>query len=276
MHNPFISVVVTTYNWPQALKAVLLALSAQSYRGFEIVVADDGSTSETAELIKTLRPLMSIPIQHVFQADEGFRAAKIRNKAIQAASGEYIIFLDGDCIPRPSFVKNHLHLAQKRKFVVGNRVLLTESFTQKMLAAALPLHQWSFARWIKTRLQGSCNQVLSFLTLPLGPLRILNAKAWRGAKGCNLGVWKADLQRINGWEERFQGWGYEDSDLVIRLIRAGVKRKSGRFATAVIHLWHKINDRTGERDNWTLLSTRFNTKHKCFIAENGLNQYQGL
>ncbi len=276
MHNPFMSVIVTTYNWPEALSAVLLALAAQSYQSFEIVVADDGSTSDTSDLIKNLRSIMYVPIQHVFQADEGFRAAKIRNKAIQAARGEYIIFLDGDCIPRPAFLQNHFALAEKRKFVVGNRVLLNRSFTRQVLSAKLPLHQWTLMQWLKLRFAGSCNRFLSFLTLPLGPLRKLHAKVWQGAKGCNLGVWKSDLYIVNGWEERFQGWGYEDSDLVMRLIRAGIKRKSGRFATTVIHLWHAENDRARERDNWTLLSTRFNTKESSFHAENGLNQYQGL
>ncbi len=102
-------------------------------------------------------------------------------------------------------------------------------------------------------------------------LRLKTKTRWKGAKGCNLGIWKQDLLNINGWEENFTGWGYEDSDLVIRLLRSGVQRKNGRFYIPVIHLWHPENDRTHERRNWTQLKDR--EIDKQINAEKGLNQY---
>jgi len=270
---PKISVIVTTYNWPYALRAVLSALCAQkTSHPFEIIVADDGSQEETAKLILGLKNRTPIPLLHIWQPDEGFRAAAIRNKAILAAEGEYIIFLDGDCIPRLNFIERHLALAEPKTFVVGNRVLLDKAFTLSALSEAQPLHAWPLWRWCLVRLYGHCNRLVPFFSLPLGQWRKKISKHWKGAKGCNLAVWKADLLQINGWEEKFTGWGYEDSDLVIRLLYAGITRKEGRFYIPVIHLWHPENDRNREQENLTLLQARQNDIQLC--AEKGLSQYE--
>ncbi len=268
-----ISVIVTTYNWPYALQAVLCALAEQkSSHLFEIVVADDGSSEETAKLIRGFKKRTTIPILHIWQPDEGFRVAAIRNKAILAAEGDYILFLDGDCIPRENFIERHLQLAELKTFVVGNRVLLNREFTVTVLSETLPLHQWSLWRWCVARLYGHCNRIFPILSLPAGWPRLKSNTHWQGAKGCNLGVWKADLLQVNGWEENFTGWGYEDSDLVIRLLRSKVRHKSARFYIPVFHLWHPENDRTKERDNWLLLKNRQKSMQLC--AEKGLNQYE--
>ncbi len=267
-----ISVIVTTYNWPQALRAVLKALIEQKTTlSYEILVADDGSGEETAKLIRDMKQGVNVPILHIWQPDEGFRAAAIRNKAVLAAEGNYLVFLDGDCIPRDDFVENHFKLAEPRTFVVGNRVLLSKNFTLTALSHTLPLHRWSFWRWCVARLAGHCNRVLPFLSLSRKWLQVKTSFRWKGAKGCNLAIWKSDLANVNGWEEKFVGWGYEDSDLIIRLLRSGVQRKSGRFHVPVIHLWHPENDRTKERDNWARLKTRQTGIQLC--AEVGLNQY---
>lgn len=267
-----VSVIVTTYNRPDALRAVLEALIVQNTTApFEIIVADDGSGTETAQIIRALKNRVSIPLLHIWHPNEGFRAAAIRNKAIVAAAGDYLIFLDGDCIPRLNFIARHLALAEPNTFVVGNRVLLNRAFTLSALAEMLPLHKWSLWRWCVARLKGHCNRLLPFLTQPYERLRFKTRFGWKGVKGCNLGVWKSDLSEINGWEENFTGWGYEDSDLAIRLLRAYVRRKNGRFYIPVIHLWHPENDRTQERSNWARLKQR--QKNKQCYAEKGLNQY---
>lgn len=270
-----ISVIVTTYNRPDALKAVLIALNENEkhFKNFEIVIADDGSNQKTAELIREMSPKIKLPIQHVWQEDDGFRAATIRNKAILKTTGEYIIFLDGDCIPRTDFIKAHSELAESQFFVVGNRVLLNQKLTETALEKMLPLHQWSFFKWWVIRCQGLCNRSFSFLSIPLGPLRKLKQTSWQGAKTCNLAVWKSDLIKVNGFDESFSGWGYEDSDLVIRLIRAGIKRKEGRFRVPVIHLWHPENDRGREKSNWAMLQSR--QQKQGFFSERGLTQYLG-
>jgi glycosyltransferase involved in cell wall biosynthesis len=268
-----ISVIVTTYNWPYALRAVLTALVAQkTSTPYDIIVADDGSGEETERLVQSfIARFPSISIIHVWQSDEGFRAAAIRNKACLQATGEYLIFIDGDCIPRENFVERYSVLAEPKTFIAGNRLLLNRFFTLKALSEALSLHQWPFYKWLAPRFFGYCNRLLPLISLPLGALRFLNAARWQGAKGCNLGIWKSDLLQVNGWEEKFVGWGYEDSDLVIRLIQAGIKRKEGRCYLPVIHLWHPEQDRSQERENWALLKSR--QKNTLFSAEEGLNQY---
>lgn len=270
-HSPKVSVIVTTYNWPEALKAVLTALENQTFRDFEIIVADDGSGPNTTKMLQSIQIHFPISIQHIWQDDLGFRAAMIRNKAVMAAKGDYIIFLDGDCIPRAHFIERHYALAEKGFFVVGNRILLSRELTLKVLLMNLPLHTWPLSYWFWIRLKGQCNRMISLIRIPL-PWKKYKPFDWKGAKGCNLAVWKADLLKVNGWEEKFEGWGYEDSDLVIRLINSGIKRKEGRFLVPVIHLWHKENDRIRERQNWSLLESQLT--NKVLDAVKGLNQYQ--
>src|SRR5215470_10988167 len=123
--SDLISVIVTTYNREDALEAVLSALSRQSDRGFEVVIADDGSGPTTATLVERWRTRLGVPLSHVWQVDRGFRAAEIRNRAILACNGNYCVFLDGDCLARPDFIATHRALAETGWFITGNRVLLS-------------------------------------------------------------------------------------------------------------------------------------------------------
>lgn len=265
------SVIVTTYNWPIALRQVLQALVAQTNHEFEVIVADDGSTAETAQCVQIFQAEYPVPLRHVWQPDEGFRAAQIRNKAIAEATGQLIIFLDGDCVPLPHFVERHLQLACPRHFTAGNRVLLSQSFTRTQLATSQFVHLAGPRQWFMRRLKGDCNRILPFLSLPLGPLRKLTPLRWKGAKTCNLSVWRDDLVTVNGFDERYQGWGFEDSDLVIRLLHQGIHHLSGRFAVPVLHLWHPENARTHAARNLKLLEAR---QHDNVVrAEIGLDQW---
>ena len=136
-----ISILLATYNWPEALRFCLESLETQTDRNFEIIIADDGSKPETATLIHSMKERSRHSIQHLWQEDQGFRKTMILNQAIRAAQGEYLIFLDGDCIVQPDFVKRHRQLAKPRMMVTGSRVLLSESLTQKILSWP----QWNFA-----------------------------------------------------------------------------------------------------------------------------------
>jgi glycosyltransferase involved in cell wall biosynthesis len=238
-----ISVIVTTYNREDALQVVLSALSCQDDRGFEVMVADDGSGPTTTAAVERWRPRLGVPLRHVWQGDQGFRAAEIRNRAILACSGDYCVFLDGDCIVRTDFVATHRRLAEPGWFVTGNRVLLSTALTVAVLRDGLQPQTWSASEWIRQRMHGGVNRLGGMLRLPLGPLRKLGPQHWRGARSCNLAVWRRDLDRIDGFDASFSGWGREDSDLLIRLLHAGLRRKDGRFATGVIHLWHPEADR---------------------------------
>ena len=224
-------------------KRYLAGLSRQSDRHFEVVIADDGSQPATAALVRRWQPRLGASLDHVWQVDCGFRAAEIRNRAISACRGDYCIFLDGDCIARPDFVAGHRRLAEPGWFVTGNRVLLSQALTAAVLGERLQPESWSLWKWMGRRMRGGVNRVDAVLRLPLGPLRKLGAGRWRGARSCNLAVWRADLERVDGFDASFCGWGREDSDLLIRLLHCGVRRKDGRFATGVIHLWHPQADR---------------------------------
>ena len=238
-----ISLIVSTYNRPDALGAMLRSLSRQTDRNFEIVVADDGSSPETRELIEGWTTKASVPLKHVWQEDRGFRLAEIRNRAITACAGAYLIFLDGDCIAPPDFIAAHRALAEPGHFVGGNRVLLSEKLTRDILINNLEPEGWGLGTWVMRRAKGDINRMLPLLSIPLGPLRRRLSDRWLGVRGGNFAFFRADLDRVDGFETSFVGWGLEDSDIVIRTIRAGVKRKDGRFATGVLHLWHPEADR---------------------------------
>ncbi len=244
-----ISVIVTTYNREDALEAVLRSLARQTDADFEVIVADDGSGAATAANGRGLEGESRPPGRACLARGRGFRAAEIRNRAVLASRGGYCIFLDGDCIVRPDFVANHRRLAEPGSFVTGNRILLSRDLTAKVLREKLSPESWSFAGWFAERCRGGVNRLSALLHLPLGPLRRLRQGEWRGARSCNLAIWRSDLDRVDGFDADYSGWGKEDSDIIVRLLHAGVRRKDGVFATGVIHLWHPEADRSFLADN---------------------------
>ena len=239
-----ISVIVTTYNREDALDAALRALSRQSDRNFEVVIADDGSRADTARLVESWTPRLPVPLKYVRHEHRGFRGSEIRNRGVRASAGALCIFLDGDCLARPDFIALHRRLYEPGWFVAGNRILLSRELTQAVLAQGLAAETWNFSMLLRGWLTGGVNRLIPALHLPLGPLRKLRSHDWQGAKTCNLAVSRDDLDRVDGFDSAYAGWGLEDSDLVVRLLHAGLRRKDGRFATGVLHLWHPQNDRS--------------------------------
>jgi len=237
------AVIVTTYNRPDALAVVLEGYCGQTDREFSLVVADDGSTEETAAVVREFAQRGLFPLTHVWQEDRGFRAAAIRNQAVASTNSDYIIFTDGDCVPSRHFVRAHKRLAEPGYFLGANRVLLTEALTSRVARERIPIHSWSWMDWTRSWSRREVNRLLPLMTLPDGPFRKQSPDRWEGIKTCNLSAWRSDLVRINGLDESYEGWGLEDSDLVIRLLHAGVKHKTARFAAPVFHLWHPEQDR---------------------------------
>lgn len=245
-----ISVIVTTYNRPDALAATLRGLAAQRYRPFEVIIADDGSTGETADFIREIAETFPVPLNHVWHPDRGFRAAAITNRAIAASTGDYVILMDGDCIPRPCFLGWHSRLAEPGWMVGGNRILLGEDFTKSILENSIPVHSWSRTKWIRPRLQGWTNRVLPILLpLPNGKWRRRSPRDWKSLRTFSMAVYRNDLLKVNGLDEAFTGWGSQDSDLIIRLMHAGIRIKSGRHTSPVLHLWHPEQPRDGAETN---------------------------
>lgn len=259
-----IAVILTTYNRPDALSAVLEGYLAQSDKNFELIIADDGSTNDTREVIISYQKRTPFNIVHIWHEDEGFRAAAIRNRALEKTSAEYVIFSDGDCIPLPDFISGHRRLAEKGWFLVGSRILLSEEFTNHVLRNKLPVHNFSKTQWLNARLKGNINRILPLFPLSfISPLRKLAPRKWEGVMTCNLSAWREDICRIGGFDESYQGWGLEDSDLTIRLIRSGVRRKSARFAATVLHLWHPQNSRADLEVNKHRLQELLKAQNTC-------------
>lgn len=260
-----ISVIVTTYNRPDALSAVIHALMDQTDENFEILVADDGSTEASFQALsrfRAARPAAGLKsLLHAWQPDNGFRASAARNLGVFASKGEYLVFLDGDCIPRPDFVRRHRMLAESGFMVSGSRVLLSESFTRQLLSSSqVPaIHALGLPYWLKQRLKGNTNKFMPLLHFPDSPMRHYRSVKWNRIKSCNLAVWRNDYEAVNGFDESFIGWGHEDADLVLRLARHGIKRKGGAFSTEVFHLWHRENTRSTESENRQRVEERMRT-----------------
>jgi glycosyltransferase involved in cell wall biosynthesis len=250
-----ISVIVTTYEREDALNAVLRSLAGQTDHRFEVVVADDGSGPRTAAVIEHWKVRLGVPLAHVWQEHRGFRPAEMRNRAILATQGAYCVFLDGDCLARPDFIATHRRLAEPGWFVTGNRALMSADLSAAVLRDHLEPERWGLRDWIAQRSSSGLNRLSPVLRLRLGPLRKLRSTAWRGARSCNLAVWRADLDRVDGFDAAFIGWGREDSDFLVRLLRTGVRRKDGTFAAGVLHLWHPEADRSGLAANESRLDS---------------------
>ncbi|HEY5932893.1 MAG TPA: glycosyltransferase family 2 protein [Nitrospira sp.] len=255
------AVIVTTYNRPDALAVVLKGYCGQSDVGFDLVVADDGSKEETAKVVREFTRQAPFSLTHIWQEDRGFRAAAIRNRAVASTSADYVIFTDGDCVPSRHFVRVHKQLAEPGNFLGSNRVLLSPELTNRVVQERIPVHRWNGVDWALSRSRREVNRLLPLITLPDGPFRKWTPDRWEGIKTCNFSAWRKDLIHVNGLDESYEGWGLEDSDLVIRLLHAGVKHKNARFAATVFHLWHQEQDRqhlhkNQKRLNDLLQSTR--------------------
>ena len=236
-----------------------------------MIIADDGSTADTQHMIAKFRETSKFEVHHVWQEDDGFRAAQIRNKAVANSKGEYIIFIDGDCVVYPNFIEGHNRLAEKGYFVRGSRVMLSDTYTQEFIQTEIsPLGLGFFELfylWRKKKIK----RIFPLVSIPLGLLRKQKKKEWYGVKTCNLGMWREDFLAVNGFDEQYVGWGHEDADLAIRLINNGVCRKEGVNAVTVLHLWHSLNDRTHLEENKNRLEQRL--KSNVTRIKQGVSQY---
>jgi GT2 family glycosyltransferase len=247
--TPLISLVVTTYNRSDALALVLTGLKAQSDTCFEVVVADDGSTADHRAAVQAVSGRLGLPVTHVWHPDMGFTASQVRNLGVAAARGEYVVFLDGDCVPEVDFVAQHRKLMQRGCFVNGSRVLLAAGLTSELLSTPQSPSGLTAGYWLRQRFGGGASKLTGLLRLPDGKFRCHSQFRWKGIRSCNLAVWRTDYERVNGFDETFVGWGHEDADFVLRLHNAGLVRKNGFCATEVFHLWHRESNRSQEGIN---------------------------
>jgi glycosyltransferase involved in cell wall biosynthesis len=266
-----ISVIISTYNRPDALALVLEQCLVQTDTNYEVIVADDGSDKATRDVVEYAAEHTTIPVNYVWQPDQGFRVAAIRNKGIAKARGEYLIFLDGDCVPQPDFVARHRVLAEPGWTITGSRILLNETLTLAFLTKRLSFTKARLGFWACQRFARKINKFLPLLIkLPDFPQRRIKGFKWRGIKSCNLAAWATDVHEINGFDESFKGWGHEDADFVARLYNNGVYRKKGFCATEVWHLWHKEQPRDYTSLNYKRVLECLHSKH--IWAKHGLGE----
>jgi len=242
-----ISLIITTYNWEDALTRVLESVETQEILPKEVIVADDGSRHYTALLIRDFQHFFPVPLIHSWQEDKGFRLAESRNRAIAVSTSDYLVMIDGDMVLHPKFISSHKNFAKRGYFVTGSRVMLSESKSKEVLATKkLPDF---FSSGISKR--------LNTINMPTLSEWCINFK---GTKSCNMAIWKQDAIDINGFNSDFTGWGAEDTDFARRLMNNGIKRQKFKFGGVAFHLHHTINDRASFIKNREILSKSINKK----------------
>ena len=257
------SLVITTYNWKEALELVLLSVLKQTVHPDEIIIADDGSREDTKALINKFIKTSNINIIHSWQEDDGFRASASRNKAIAKASGEYIVLIDGDMILHQDFIKDHLLYASPNHFVQGSRILLTQNKTEDVFLSKTV--DFSF---FESGLQNRKNRLkLNLLTKMFSK----SNKNLKGIKTCNMAFFKVDCMSVNGFNEDFVGWGREDSEFAVRLLNNNILRKNIKFSAIAYHIFHHENSREMLELNDKILHDTI--KSKLMTCKNGINKY---
>lgn len=267
-----ISVIFSTYNSPDWLEKVLWGFNFQSYTNFEIIIADDGSNKDTKECIETLKNLTDLTIKHVWHEDHGFQKTKILNKALKETTGEYIIFTDGDCIPRADFVETHVQLAEPGYFLSGGYFKLPMETSLVINRESIESGDAFNPDWLikhglqpthkimKLKARGWKQQVLNKLT-PTGA-------TWNGH---NASTWRNIIFDANGFDERMQ-YGGEDRELGERLFNRGIKSKQIRYSAICLHLDHErgyVTDEMKQKNRSIRNETR---KNKLTRTLHGIEQ----
>jgi len=258
------SVIINTYNRPLYLSRVIRGYLSQSVPPHEIIIADDGSTVETAALVNYFQEKAPVRIMHVWHEDKGFRLAKIRNRAIAAATGDYIIISDDDTIPSPYMVQDHEAHAEQGCFIQGHRVLLKEEVSKDFTFERIV-----FSNLLKLAVTGKIGNFKNALRPPF-PV-IVKSRKRSGIRGCNMSFFRKDLLAVNGFNEDFEGWGSEDFELVERLYKYGLFQKNLQFRAVCFHLYHPEYSRDNRQKNIELFKETIAANG--FYLKNGLDKY---
>jgi len=257
-----VSLVITTYNRPDALQEVLKSVDKQKILPFEVIIADDGSKKTTKDLIEKYKKESKLNLIHSWQEDLGFRAARSRNKAILKASGEYIILIDGDMILDKNFIFDHIKNSKIGSFIQGTRALLSEKLTREILngnSINLNFFQRSMLNKKNSVRSPFFSKIFSKYTNSL-----------TGIKTCNMSFFLNDFYSVNGFNNDIEGWGREDSEFCSRLMNAGIRRKNLRFSAIQYHLWHGLENRKSLKINDLILKNTID--QKLTWCKSGVNE----
>ena len=234
----FVSVIISTYESPEWLAKVVWGYAAQTHRQFEIVIADDGSSSSTAKCIEELSRGTGLSLSHVWHEKQGFRKCRILNQAILAAAGDYLLFSDGDCIPRHDFIEQHVRLAAPGRLLSGGRLKLPRMLSEQIALNDISSRRIADLNWL---LANGCPKSRQLLRLTaqgrMAAIMDLMTTTRATFNGHNTSVWKSDVLRVNGFDERL-GYGGLDRELGERMFNAGVRPRQIRHRAVCVHLDH--------------------------------------
>lgn len=260
-----LSLLITTYERPDALACVLKSVAIQTRAPDEVIVADDGSGRATRDVIEAFRGSSAFPVVHVRQEHEGFRAGRARNLGLARASGGYVVQIDGDMVLHPEFLADHCAMARRGCFVQGTRILLDAVRTRNLLDRG-PRVLGPLAHGL-----GGLRRAYALRAPSISPLFFSAANVIVAVKGCNQAYWLADVRTVNGYDETLTGWGSEDKEFSARLENAGVRRRTALFGAIAWHLHHPpaARDRHSANDR-QLERTRRERRVRC---EAGLDRH---
>lgn len=242
MQNRPVSLLIATYNWPEALELVFESVLAQSQKVDEILIADDGSNHHTKAIIESFKKKTTIPVKHFWHEDLGFRKTIIMNEALAAAIGSYIIQIDGDIILQKNFIEDHLKEAKPGYYIKGSRSMLSQERTSQILKNK-DISISPFSEGVGSKINASRFPLFS-------PLFRGDKFRSNNLRGCNFSFWKADFVAVNGYNNELEGWGHEDIELAARLTNLGIKQRQLKMTAVCFHLYHKINPRHNEDLNY--------------------------
>lgn len=231
-----ISLCITTYNSVMRLQQVFLHLLKLAEFPTEVLICDDGSGQATRDLVDWFRGRVPVPVHHLWEPDCGWRPSRARNNGIHHSSGDYLVFLDGDCVPHPLFITDHRRLASAGSMVLGDRAHVREAALSHFSGAPCDL--------MKALLAGRIHKRSSAVRLFFERPRVLRFEGLSArqlahvAIGCNFSAWRSDLVGVNGFNEEITGWGLEDVELIARIMATGVKALKVKRRAVVYHLDH--------------------------------------
>jgi glycosyltransferase involved in cell wall biosynthesis len=262
------SLIICTYNWPEALNFVLESVSSQTILPEEIIIADDGSGQSTLDVVEMFSNTLTIPVIHSWQEDEGCRVSHSRNRAIAKSNYDYIIMIDGDTVLHQDFIKDHKSFAQEGVYIQGSRVLLQDNFTKNLFIK----NSFRKPSLISKHAKNKLNIIrLPFVTLLLSSFKSKNI---RRIRGCNFSLFKKDILKVNGFNEEMTTWGREDSEFVQRLFNSGICKKHLKFSGIQYHLFHNervVNSQESATANNVFLEDTI--KNNLVWCTLGINRY---
>jgi glycosyltransferase involved in cell wall biosynthesis len=265
--TPAASFIISFYNKIEWLELVLAALERQTFKNIEVIIADDGSRPEVVARIHELQKVSPLTLKHLWHADNGFMKTVMLNKAIQAANSEYLIFIDGDCVPHKHFVEDHIRLRKHKQVLVGRRVNLSDRVSKSLSTQGIhkgQLERFFLLRVFVDSVFGGSRDAEKGIHLRSKLINQRLGSFNKGLLGCNFSLYKQELLAINGFDERYRHPSVgEDTEIEYRLRLNGCAIFRPKFCLVQYHLWHKRLSREQESNNLKLYAE---TKEKGYAA----------